>query len=495
MRFETESLENLNIQLIDGDRGKNYPSQADFFSCGYCLFLSAKNVTHSGFEFSEKIYIDKQRDELLRAGKLQRGDIILTTRGTIGNLAFYSEDISDENIRINSGMLIIRADKDLWNRRFLFYLLSSSFIKSQITSLTSGSAVPQLPARDIKKFQLPKIPKPTQNAIDKIIGDISEKIRFNTQTNQTLESIAQAIFKSWFVDFEPVKAKMAAKERWYAMQPTSESASPVCYADEAALPDLETYTNLAAMCAISGKSETELAQLQQQNPDQYQQLAETAALFPSAMVDSELGEIPEGYWVARFSDIIFKYIDNRGKTPPTQEAGIPLLEVRHLPASSIKPDLNTDKHVDEETYENWFRAHLESDDLIMSTVGTIGRLCMVPPNTKIAIAQNLLGLRFNRDKASPYFMYYQMNDFRFRNDVDARLVITVQASIKRKDLETIPLLSAPIELQKKFESFIKPFVLSQHSDENLKLAEIRDSLLPKLLSGEIDLTKVENEVT
>src|SRR5690554_5245685 len=276
MRFETESLENLNIQLIDGDRGKNCPSQADFFSCGYCLFLSAKNVTHSGFEFSEKIYIDKQSDELLRAGKLQRGDIILTTRGTIGNLAFYSEDISDENIRISSGMLIIRADKDLWNRRFLFYLLSSSFIKSQITSLTSGSAVPQLPARDIKKFQLPKIPKPTQNAIDKIIGDISEKIRFNTQTNQTLESIAQAIFKSWFVDFVPVDTNMAATARWYAMHPTIDSASPVCYADDVAQPDLESFANLAAMCAVSGKSETELARLQHHAANQYHHLAEAA---------------------------------------------------------------------------------------------------------------------------------------------------------------------------------------------------------------------------
>ncbi len=282
MKFEFDSLENLQIQLIDGDRGKNYPSQENFSKAGYCLFLSAKNVTKSGFDFSEKIYVDKDRDELLRAGKLQREDIILTTRGTIGNVAYFSPTVPYENIRINSGMLIVRANQERWNPRFLYFLFNSNIVKDQIVALTSGSAVPQLPAKDIKKFQLPRIPKSIQNNIDEIIGNITEKIHLNTQTNQTLESIAQAIFKSWFVDFEPVKAKMAA----LAEGGTREQAE------------------LAAMGAISGKSEAELAQLQQQNPEHYQQLAETAALFPSAMVESELGEIPEGWEVEPLSNHI-----------------------------------------------------------------------------------------------------------------------------------------------------------------------------------------------
>ena len=203
------------------------------------------------------------------------------------------------------------------------------------------------------------------------------------------------------------------------------------------------------------------------------------------MVDSELGEIPEGWEIVRFKQIVEKYIDNRGKTPPIVDSGIPLLEVKHLPDHSIKPNVNTDKFVNDETYKTWFRAHLNSEDLIISTVGTIGRLCMVPKGIKIAIAQNLLGLRFDRAFTSPYFMYFLMDGKRFRDDVNNRLVITVQASIKRQDLETIDLLSPPITLQNKFESFVKPFVEMQQSDETFKLSQLRDSLLPKLLSGEL----------
>lgn len=89
MSFEVWSLEEAEIRLIDGDRGKNYPKQTDFSASGHCLFLSAKNVTSSGFQFSDPVFIGKERHNLLRAGTLERGDIVMTTRGTIGNVAYY----------------------------------------------------------------------------------------------------------------------------------------------------------------------------------------------------------------------------------------------------------------------------------------------------------------------------------------------------------------------------------------------------------------------
>ena len=98
MSFNTLLLEDAGIQLIDGDRGKNYPTQSHFSNKGFCLFLSAKNVTNNGFEFSDLVFIDKNRDELLRAGKLQRGDIVVTTRGTIGNVALYSDTVIRANL-------------------------------------------------------------------------------------------------------------------------------------------------------------------------------------------------------------------------------------------------------------------------------------------------------------------------------------------------------------------------------------------------------------
>jgi type I restriction enzyme S subunit len=232
MSFDTWTLEEAHIRLIDGDRGKNYPKQADFDDEGHCLFLSAKNVTVSGFQFSETIFIGEERHGLLRAGTLNRGDIVLTTRGTIGNVALYDESVGYPVVRINSGMIIVRTDLSVWNPRFLYYVFTSDLVKDQIVSLTSGSAVPQLPARDLKRFVLPKVPRLVQDQIESVLSSLSDKIQLNHQINQTLEQMAQAIFKSWFVDFEPVKAKIAARERWHSLQPGNQLASPVCYAGD-----------------------------------------------------------------------------------------------------------------------------------------------------------------------------------------------------------------------------------------------------------------------
>jgi len=319
--------------------------------------------------------------------------------------------------------------------RYVYYLLKSiDFHRFNV-----GTGVPTLNRNHLSSVLVKNLGYINEKVIAKTLGDLDDKIHLNNQINQTLESIAQALFKSWFIDFDPVRAKIVAKQ---------EGNNP----------------EFAAMCVISGKSEVELQQMAE---DDLAELRATAALFPDELVESELGEVPKGWEVTRFSNIVEKYIDNRGKTPPIQSEGIPLLEV-------------------------WFRAHLQENDLIMSTVGTIGRLCIVPANRTLAIAQNILGLRFKLNKVNPLFMYYQMNSAKFRNDVDARLVITVQSSIKRKDLETIDLLQPDIKIQNIFAEKIKPFVLSQQSDESLKLIDIRDALLPKLLSGEITLISDED---
>ncbi|VQY79979.1 type I restriction-modification system subunit S [Streptococcus pneumoniae] len=85
-----ESIDNL-FDIIDGDRGKNYPKSDELFSEEYCLFLNTKNVTKNGFSFDTKQFITKTKDKLLRKGKLERYDIVLTTRGTVGNVAYYDE--------------------------------------------------------------------------------------------------------------------------------------------------------------------------------------------------------------------------------------------------------------------------------------------------------------------------------------------------------------------------------------------------------------------
>jgi len=143
------------LNIIDGDRGKNYPKKSDFHSEGYCLFLNTKNVRPDGFNFDQCQFIDEKRDELLRKGKLKPRDVLLTTRGTIGNIAVFDDAVPYENIRINSGMLILRPNEDYLMAEYLFEVLRSGFVKSQIELKTSGAAQPQLPIKTLVTIEFP----------------------------------------------------------------------------------------------------------------------------------------------------------------------------------------------------------------------------------------------------------------------------------------------------------------------------------------------------
>jgi type I restriction enzyme S subunit len=195
-------LEESGIDIIDGDRGNNYPHSNDFLSEGYCLFLNTKNIPGFNFDFTNKLFISEEKDRELRKGKLKRGDIVLTTRGTVGNIAYYNDKIPYENVRINSGMVILRNSNDKINTDYLYYVLRSNIIKEQFKTMSSGTAQPQLPIKDLKKILLPVPNKEVQKYIFKILSSLDDKIELNNKMNRTLEKIAQAIFKHWFVDFE-----------------------------------------------------------------------------------------------------------------------------------------------------------------------------------------------------------------------------------------------------------------------------------------------------
>lgn len=141
-------------EIIDGDRGKNYPQQNEFFDSGYCLFLNTGNVTNHGFSFEQNQFITKEKCDILRKGKLQRGDIVYTTRGTVGNAAYYSEAVEYEHIRINSGMVIIRPNNDIVDTRFLYQILKSDYYRPFFKQYCTGSAQPQLPIKNFSKIEL-----------------------------------------------------------------------------------------------------------------------------------------------------------------------------------------------------------------------------------------------------------------------------------------------------------------------------------------------------
>ncbi len=159
------TFEDAPFQIIDGDRGANYPSKEDFSPSGHCLFLNTKNVRSDGFKFEELEFISAAKDNALRKGKLERGDVLLTTRGTIGNTALYDASVAFDHVRINSGMLIFRPVASQLSSSYLFHFFQSENFRTQREAIVSGAAQPQLPIRSLNEAKIPLPPLATQQAI------------------------------------------------------------------------------------------------------------------------------------------------------------------------------------------------------------------------------------------------------------------------------------------------------------------------------------------
>lgn len=218
MKWETAKLEDI-ATIIDGDRGKNYPKQQEFFDKGYCLFLNTGNVTKDGFRFESNQFISEEKDSKLRKGKLQRGDIVYTTRGTVGNVGYYSERIPFNNIRINSGMVILRVRPDVADVKFIYQLLKSTYQKNRIKSYITGSAQPQLPIKNLSKILIQLPPIETQRRIADILTAYDDLIENNQKQIKLLEEAAIRLYKEWFVKlrfpgYEATKIVDGIPEGW-----------------------------------------------------------------------------------------------------------------------------------------------------------------------------------------------------------------------------------------------------------------------------------------
>ena len=187
-------------EIIDGDRGKNYPKQDEFYPQGYCLFLNTGNVTKEGLIFEENQFIMKEKDEALRNGKLKRGDIVYTTRGTVGNAGYYNSSVPYENVRINSGMVILRSNGEIVDARFLYQILKSEYYRPYFKQYCTGSAQPQLPIKNFSQIYLNVPDIKTQHRIADILSVYDNLIENNQRQIKLLEEAAQRLYKEWFVN-------------------------------------------------------------------------------------------------------------------------------------------------------------------------------------------------------------------------------------------------------------------------------------------------------
>ncbi|WP_298764087.1 restriction endonuclease subunit S [uncultured Polaribacter sp.] len=196
--WSKKRLNTINIKVIDGDRGKNYPNGNDFSNDGFCLFLNAKNVTKKGFSFAVTSFISKEKDLLLRKGKLKRFDIVLTTRGSVGHIAYYNESIHFENLRINSGMVLIRTDSKFVVSNYLNRYFRSNQIQNEIKKISFGSAQPQLTVGEIVKFKIAFPSLKEQQKIATFLTAVDTKIQQLGQKKELLANYKKGVMQQLF---------------------------------------------------------------------------------------------------------------------------------------------------------------------------------------------------------------------------------------------------------------------------------------------------------
>lgn len=206
--WESLTFDDAQISIIDGDRGTEYPKASDFYEDEACLFLSAKNVTSSGFKFDDVQFISYEKHQRLRKGTVNRFDLVLTTRGSVGNFAYYDQDVPYDLIRINSGMVVIRSLESKLDSKFLYTTCTSSLIQKQIERAAFGSAQPQLTVSIIKNLTVPVPPLPEQRKIAQILSTWDKAIttteRLLANKQQQKKALMQRLLtgKQRFAGFE-----------------------------------------------------------------------------------------------------------------------------------------------------------------------------------------------------------------------------------------------------------------------------------------------------
>ena len=191
------------FQIIDGDRGKSYPGESDFSSFGHTLFLDTGNVKKTGLDFSTTKFISEEKDKELRNGKLILGDFILTSRGTLGNVAYYNEDIQKRysSVRINSAMLILRP---LLGAKiapeYILAVLRGNLISNFMKVNQVGSAQPHITKKEFSKIKV-LVPSniQEQQAIGAYFSNLDNLINSHQEKITQLETLKKKLLQDMFI--------------------------------------------------------------------------------------------------------------------------------------------------------------------------------------------------------------------------------------------------------------------------------------------------------
>ena len=419
-------------------------------------FFRSKEIIelNSGNEITTELFISKERflEIKNKFGTPSYGDILLTSVGTLG--VPYFVNYKEEFYFKDGNLTWFRKFNNILRSKYLYYWFSSSVGRKALKEITIGSTQPALTITGLKSLTIHLPTLEEQDYIIEILDHLSSKIHLNTQINQTLEQIAQALFKSWFVDFDPVRAKVQA------------------LSDGLSLEQAE----LAAMQAISGKTPEELTALSQTQPERYAELAETAKAFPCEMVEVDGVEVPKGWELSTIGDCYDVVMGQspKGETYNENKQGMLFYQGRaefgwRFPTPRL---FTTDP-----------KRIAEQNSILMSVRAPVGDINIALE--KCCIGRGLAALQHKSKSLS--FGLYQIQSIKSELDL-FNGEGTVFGSINQANLKNIQIINPDEKFIQLFEKYLSSCdsKIMNNEIENNALKEIRDLLLPRLLNGELN---------
>jgi type I restriction enzyme S subunit len=395
---------------------------------------------------------------------LAAGDLLFARQSLVlsgaGKCSIFVSD--KEEVCFESHVIRCRLNRDLAEPDFYFYFFSSPTGRKLIeTIVEQGAGASGIRGSDLAELTVPWVDPKIQVRIATVFRHLDNKIAINHRINQTLEAMVQALFTSWFVDFDPVRAKIAAK---------AEGQDPL----------------RAAMRAISGKPDDELDALP---PEQYEQLAATAVLFPDEMDESAVVDIPKG-WAVQSADSLTEV--GIGKTPPRKEpqwftegqGEWRWVSIRDMGASGVFQQ-RTSEYLTSEAVVRFNVRVVPDRTVLLSFKLTIGRVAITdgPMVTNEAIAHFKLS---SEAAVSSEYLYLYLKGFDFST---LGSTSSIADAVNSKTIRKMPITVASRDLIDRFTKSVAPLFEEMRNRQNeiSSLGATRDALLPKLLSGEIEV--------
>lgn len=431
-----EIAANVPNATAAGPFGSNLVSK-DYVESGIPV-IRGQNLAGRWVE-GDFVYVSAQKAEQLRTNTTRPGDIVFTQRGTLGQVSLVPQQPFPLYV-VSQSQMKLTVDVTKADPRFVYYACTSSDFVAQVHNNAVAAGVPHINLGILRSLEIPLPPRWQQSEVANVLSLVDDRIDLLRQTNTTLESFAQALFKSWFIDFDPVRAKAEGRE------PEGMDAA-------------------------------------------------TAALFPGEFEESMLGVVPRGWQPSAIRDVVEGVYDGPHATPPEASAGPVFLGIKNLTGSSL--DLSEIRHVDERDWERWTRRVTPAaNDIVFSYEAALGLFALVPPHLRCCLGRRLALVRANARDGTPHFWFHQFVAAPFQQLLAKHTVHGATVNrIALKEFPSYKVLNPPVFVRTAFEQAAAPLWARIHSNGQLVqvLSSLRDALLPRLISGKLRLPEVQEQ--